>query len=394
MDSVGQSGMMKHMLTEQLHLPHITALADKVVTDIRHRGLSVGDRYLTTAEVGRMLGVQKAMANKAMRHLAEQGVLISRQRAGTFIGPGLKRHKRSKVRTIYVLLPAGDPSATRWAFQPFIAGVRSVLPEINVQFTFVPENDPLGYIEELIAGQRAAGQFAGVVAVSCSPEVYRYLAELCEPAVVYGSLYSSDLPIASVDLDNRQSGRLLTQYLVDRGHRRMAVLMTGAGLPGHNTFIDGIGDVLTTAALPANALIHRLIRNDLQALQSTAKELLEGPDPPTAVITRGSIQAQAVASVASSLGLAVPGDLEIVFDHEDQTTPHINMASYPRVAPKSSFVDIAAVIAEVLKEVSEGASSPPKRVLIPVEFCKSERIPTQSFDSYSSENINGNGANS
>jgi DNA-binding LacI/PurR family transcriptional regulator len=386
--------MMRRMLTEELPLPHISALADKVVTDIRNRGLAVGDRYLTTSEVGRMLGVQKAMANKAMRHLAEQGVLISRKRAGTFIGPGLKRHKRSKVRTVYVLLPAGDPSATHWAFQPFIAGIRSAMPEINVQFTFVPENDPLGYIEELIGGQRALGQFAGVVAVSCSPEVYRYLAELREPAVVYGSLYSADLPIASVDLDNRQSGRLLTQYLVDRGHRRMAVLITGAGMPGHNAFMDGICDVLTTAGLAPNALIHRLIRNDLQALQATARELLEGSDRPAAVITRGSVQARSVAAVAASLGLVVPRDLEIVFDHEDQTKPSADATPYPRVQPTLPFVDIAAMIGEVLKEVSEGGSSPPKRVLIPVELHNPEQSPTRGEDSSSSGCTNENGANS
>jgi DNA-binding LacI/PurR family transcriptional regulator len=386
--------MVKHMLMKAIHLPHITALADKVVTDIRHKGLAVGDRYLTTAEVGRMLGVQKALANKAMRHLAEQGVLISRQRAGTFIGPGLKRHKRSKVRTIYVLLPTGDLSAMHWAFQPFIAGIRTAIPEINVQFTFIPENDPLGYIEELIAGQRALGQFAGVVAVSCAPEVYRYLAELREPAVVYGSLYSSELPLASVDSDNRQAGRLLTQYLVDRGHRRIAMLITGAGMPGHNIFIDAVGDVLTAAGLPANTFILRLIRNDLQALQSTAKDLLVLSDRPTAIITRGSIQAQSVAAVASGLGLAMPDDLEIVFDYDDQTAPQLNMASFPRVAPTSSFVDIAATLGEVLKEVSEGASAPPRRVLIPVEFYASEERSNGTADLRREEYINEKGATS
>ena len=130
------------------------------------------------------------------------------------------------------MLPAGDPTATHWSYQPFIAGIRSAIPEINVQFTFVPENDPVAYVRELIDGSRASGQFAGVVAVSCPPEVYRFLAELRVPAVVYGSLYSSELPIASVDIDNCQCGRLLTQYLVDRGHRRMALLMTGGRPPG------------------------------------------------------------------------------------------------------------------------------------------------------------------
>ena len=46
-------------------------LAERLVADIRHRGLAVGDRYLTAEEVCRVLGVGKTAATKAMRHLAE-----------------------------------------------------------------------------------------------------------------------------------------------------------------------------------------------------------------------------------------------------------------------------------------------------------------------------------
>ena len=189
--------MMKDMLSTEMHHPHVDALAERLVVDIRRRGLGVGDRYMTVEAVSQMLGVRRAVAGKAIRQLAYRGILIPKQRTGTFVGAGLKKEARSKIRTVFVLLSAEDPSARHWSYQPFIAGIRSQIPEVNVQFTFVSESDPVEYVRELIDGARSLGQFAGIVAVSCPTEVYSLLAELRVPAVVFGSLYSPDLPITS-----------------------------------------------------------------------------------------------------------------------------------------------------------------------------------------------------
>jgi DNA-binding FadR family transcriptional regulator len=136
------------MLALQNQSPHIHALAERLVVDIRRRGLGVGDRYLNTEEISRSLGVGKAAAGKAMRVLADRQILISRQRSGTFIGPGIDPQKHSKVRTIHVLLPAGDATAMHWSFQPFIMGIRKAIPDVNVQFTFVPDVDAVPYVQE------------------------------------------------------------------------------------------------------------------------------------------------------------------------------------------------------------------------------------------------------
>jgi DNA-binding LacI/PurR family transcriptional regulator len=362
------------MITQETHSAYVNALADRLITDIRRRGLTVGDRYLTTAEVSRMLGIRKAMAGKAMRHLAERGVLISRQRSGTFIGPGLGKQKRSKVRTVHVLLPASDPIGARWPFEPFIEGIRTALPEINVQFTFVPENDSVAYVQELIDSSRESGQFVGIVAMSCAPAVYRFLAELGVPAVVRGSLYSSDLPITSIDTDSFQSGRLLTDYLIGRGHRRIGLLMTRGGRPGDHAFMDGITDVLTAANLPPNALMLRPNYNsDLDALRATTRELLKRVDRPGAIITRGAVQAAEIAAAAAEMGLRVPENLEIAVDHPVQTSSDIDVKMFPRVVPKWSFVEVASTIGRLLKEITKDASSRPQRVVVPVEFCQPER---------------------
>lgn len=372
MDLANIFGILNGMRGKERNAPHIKALAQRLFADIRSRGLTVGDRYLTTREVSESLEVGLGSAGKAMRHLAEQGILISKQRSGTFVGPGVNKHQHSNVQTIYVLLPEGESSATHWAFQPFIEGIRSAVPKANVQFTFVPESDPVPYVRELVESSRESGQFAGIVAVSSPPKVYRYLSELRVPAVVSGSVYSSELPLSSVDLDNRRSGQLLAQYLVDREHCRIGLLLTGIGRPGVDDFIDGIIDVLTTAGLAPNALIQRFVRDDIEALRAVTKKLLERSDHPTAVITLGSVQVDAVARVVSSLGLLVPDDVEIVFLDSDETTRLLDTTLFPRVTPKVSFLEHAKIIGNILKELL-GDPSRLQHVVIPVEFHEPQR---------------------
>ena len=75
--------MIRSMVEKTLNSPHVSIMAEKVLADIRHRGLAAGDRYLTTDQVSRMLGVQKATANKALRFLADHELVVRRQPSGT-----------------------------------------------------------------------------------------------------------------------------------------------------------------------------------------------------------------------------------------------------------------------------------------------------------------------
>jgi DNA-binding LacI/PurR family transcriptional regulator len=364
--------MTTNTLNREVHLPHIRALAERLITDIRHRGLGVGDRYLTTEEASRMLGVRKASASRAIRQLAEREILIPRRKSGTFVGPGFSKHKRSKVRVVYVLLPVGDPTATHWSFQLFTSGIRNEIPEANVQFTFIPDNDPLPYVREAIDGARQSGQFAGVVASSCPPEVYRYIVELQIPAVVYGGLYSSQLPIAAMDPDSYETGRLLARYLVNRGHRRIALAIIGAARAGNFGFLDGITEVLLSNAQSApGGLLLRPAYN-LEAMQAIVWELMRRPDRPTAIITRGSVVADAISSLVTGMGNHVPSDVEIVFDCDDRTLCGGAVASYAHAYPKPSFVEIAGMAGRILKEMRDGIPASPQRVVIPVEMYEPE----------------------
>ena len=100
-----------------------------------------------------------------------------------------------------------------------------------------------------------------------------------------------------------------------------------------------------------------------------SKDLFAQPDHPTAAMTRGTFPAAAVVEAAAAAGRRVPEDIEIVFDHMDETTPSIDTTLYPRVVATVPFVEHARMIGKILLEMADGLCPQPQHVVIPTEFC-------------------------
>lgn len=63
------------------------SITNFIERDIKERGLKAGDPYLTAEELGRIVGVSRATADRAMKSLSRRHILMRRQRSGTFVGP-------------------------------------------------------------------------------------------------------------------------------------------------------------------------------------------------------------------------------------------------------------------------------------------------------------------
>jgi DNA-binding LacI/PurR family transcriptional regulator len=354
------------MTTPASEVSNLMMLAKRLEGDIRSKGLQEGDRYLTAADAGLMLGVSAATAHRAMNLLVDKHLLTRRHGRGTFIGAGIGAgdKQRPRVRTIYVLMPEEQRDVTSVQLEEMVDAMRKVLGPVSVQFSFIPPENPVEYVRELISVAQQSGQFCGAVPISCSRDVYRYLAEAGGPVVVLGSLYPDQRNLASLDIDYHQAGYLLAQYLVRKSHKRMALLTTGGGRPGDNAVYDGVSEALTEADLPHNALMMRIFPHDFEAFRAQTRELLERPDRPTGLICGSDRLLGVVASTADELGLAVPRDLELTF--QGQSTPAIERLPYPHVQPQLSFRELTARVAQMLKDLVEGRALRQERIVVPV----------------------------
>jgi len=130
--------------------------------------------------------------------------------------------------------------------------------------------------------------------------------------------------LACVGFDNEAAMAQVVRYLLDLGHRRIAML---AGLTHDNdraaARVRGVRDALAAAGLglPAARLVER--RYGLAPAREGLRQLMEAPSPPTAVVCGNDVLAFGALLEAQSLGLDVPRDLSIVGFDDLELASHL-----------------------------------------------------------------------
>ncbi len=327
--------------------------AEKLERHIRACGLKPGDRYITTEEAGRMLGKSAVMAQRAMALLAERNILERRPKAGTFIGKGAV--EPVNLACLHVLLPEEtmaerNPSESYWGH---IQGIRSVLPELSVQFNFIP-NQNLDYTRQLIEQAAASGTLSGVVLALSSRPMRSFFNESGIPTVVEGGIEPDLGNLCWMDWDQAQIGRLLAGYLLERGHRRVVTIMRDLWSMGEPLLHDGIGEAFQAAGLPSGALRIRSVPCERSAIAEVARALLlESPAPPTAFICRTEFQAECISQTAAALGLGERVETVIGHAARDPATTR-----YVSVLPEIDTREQGRLLGTMLKALI--ARTPPQ----------------------------------
>jgi LacI family transcriptional regulator len=120
----------------------------------------------------------------------------------------------------------------------------------------------------------------------------------------------------TVDADNLRGGHLATEHLLDLGHRRIALLAGRADLESAKLRERGYREALKAAGVAYEDSLVRVGGYDADRSARAARELLSGPERPTAVFAANDVTAIATIEVALALGLRVPEDLSVVgFDN-------------------------------------------------------------------------------
>jgi DNA-binding LacI/PurR family transcriptional regulator len=165
----------------------------------------------------------------------------------------------------------------------------------------------------------------GMIFISCEMTnlrgEHRHYERLVEEGarIVFVNGATNTLDVPSVGVDERAAGEFATQHLISLGHTRIG-------------FVAGPEHYLPTqlkAAGRATALAAAGIRDDfliayaefgLEGGGRGLAELLERPDPPTAVLCSSDVMAIGVLHEAARRGLTVPDDLSVVgFDGIEAT---------------------------------------------------------------------------
>jgi DNA-binding LacI/PurR family transcriptional regulator len=122
-----------------------------------------------------------------------------------------------------------------------------------------------------------------------------------------------------VDVDNVRGGHDATTYLIERGHRRIAMITGPLTMPAGVDRLQGYRDALTAWELPEGAVEDG---NFTAAGGADAmRRILESGERPDAVFVASDLMARGALTVLAAAGLRVPDDIAVMgFDDSPVAT--------------------------------------------------------------------------
>lgn len=253
-------------------------------------------------------------------------------------------------------------------FGDFIAGAGETYSRhgYDLMLRLVPDIEE----ERTYRDLKASGSIDGVVlhGPSMGDRRIALLSQIGLPFVVHGRASDLDVPYSWLDLNNADAFRRATDFLLDLGHRRIALVNGLATLDFAHNRRAGYATALQAREI---ALDEALIRNDemteLYGFRA-ARDLLALPDPPTAFLVSSMIAAIGVRRAIGDAGLRMGRDVSVV-THDDDLSYMKNGNGVPLfTATRSSARQAGREVAEMILQRIENPAGPPLTKLLEPEL--------------------------
>ncbi len=153
------------------------------------------------------------------------------------------------------------------------------------------------------------------------------------PLVVIDPVNLPSVDVASVGATNWTGGLTATEHLLTLGHRRIAFAGGQVKSSCSQARAHGFRAAMDNAGAPVDPQVVRHGRFSYDTGVRLGHELLELPDPPTAIFAASDAIALGVMEAARTRGVSVPTDLSVIgFDDTDMaawSTPRLTTIRQP-----------------------------------------------------------------
>ena len=250
-------------------------------------------------------------------------------------------------------------------FADFIAGAGETYSNAGYDMVLSvvrDENEASAYREI-----RAKGNVDGIIVHGPRRDDVRIgmLHDLGLPFVVHGRATGATLPYSWVDVNNRRAFQRATEFLLDLGHRRIALLN---GLETMDFAIrrrTGFETALSERGLaPDPALMRSDEMTEANGYRWAHTMLALGATAPTAFVTSSLISAIGVRRAIEEVGLKMGRDISVV-THDDELSYLRNGEDVPIfTATRSSVREAGRHAAAMLLDIIANPDAPARQMLL------------------------------
>ena len=290
---------------------------------------SANDKIPTENELVKLSGLSRATVRKSLRNLENNGFIIRKKRIGSFV----KKLKKSSNygKTVGLLVPD-----IRSGYAPILArGAEDEAVKNDISLVLCNTDDN---------PRQASYHIERLIKLSVSGVIYIPVAATDRKNIqIISKLKKANIPIVladrgikNSDLDlvttnNFKGSRQITQYLIDKGHKKIAFL-SNTLYSTERLRYDGFVSKMMEKDLPIHKNVTILDKSafNVNNYLEHAHQILKNKKNFTAVYAGHDRIALLFYAAAKNLGLSVPQDFSIVgYDNMPLTTVSLTTMHQP-----------------------------------------------------------------
>ena len=323
---------------------------------------------VTLKDIAKKLGLSVTTISRALAEyddVAEstrQRVRQAAEEMGYYPNITARQLQKQRTDTLAFVVPTHGPRVSDPFFSELLAGIGNEAGQAGFDL-LVSTQAPNSEAERetyrrIVHGRRADGVL--VVRTRQNDERIRFLSEQDFPFVAFGRS-DLDIKFPYVDEDSYTGLQILTQHMIDLGHRRIGFIAAPAGLMFCQFRVAGYRDTLGANGLPLDEKL--IVYGDLTQRGGfqAARELLARSPHPTAIIACNDLMALGTMSAAQKMGLTIGRELSVGgFDDiplAEHTHPSLTTVRQP-------IYEIGQRVTRILIQLIQGSAPDKTQVLL------------------------------
>jgi LacI family transcriptional regulator len=323
---------------------------------------------ITIREVAQHAGVSLGTASRVLNgHSNINPTIVAKVQASIKAlnySPNLAAQslKGDRTRTIGMIVP----NIAAPAISGYVTAAQDLLMEAGYAlFVASTASDPIraNAFLDMLAARRVDGLIASVEPESVARYLQTKPAGRSAPLVLLDRNDPDDAD--SVLIDHAGGLHAAVHYLAGLGHKKISLLTGSATVLPAASRIEGFERALQSAGL---TVYPNYIRNDCfdpEAAFLEAKDLLSGPDRPTAIISGGINTLTGVLRATKTLKLSIPADVSVIGSSDSDlaqlATPPISVITW-------NSREMGQTVAQMILEQINQPGSPPRQVKFAAEL--------------------------
>lgn len=330
-------------------------IADWIISEVEQGKLQAGDKVHSENELVSMFQVSRQTARHAVLVLEQHGIVRRMRGSGTYVKG--KDDKKVPVRARTMQIAVMTTYVDEYIFPSMLKEMEGRLSHAGYTLQISFTHNTVEKERMILRGFLKNDSVDGIIAEPVKSglpnpnlDIYRELQKLKIPVLFLNSFYP-ELEAVHVSLDDYLAGKLVTEHLLQCGHRKIAAVFKSDDGQGHKRYAGYMDALMEWDIKVKGGQIAWIDTCELKEMKKDGARYLRRLMGCTACVCYNDEVANQLVGICKEAGIKIPETLSIVgIDNSDLA----GRCEIPLTSAQNPVKELAGIAAEKILEMLDG----------------------------------------